>query len=79
MKSPVNWTWTRKKEAAAELLARGGITAKSIAEQLGVSRETIRFWKRSPEFNQRIEQYLDKCRVELERQQLVRIRRIMKS
>jgi transposase-like protein len=78
MKSPVNWTWSRKKEAAAKLLAEGGVTAKAIAEHLGVARETLRFWKRSPEFNERIEQHLDRCRAELARQQLASIRRIMR-
>jgi len=58
MKSPTRWSWTRKKELAAKLLAEG-ITATAAAQHLGVARETIRFWKRSPEFLARINQLVD--------------------
>jgi DNA-binding CsgD family transcriptional regulator len=62
----VNWTWNRKKEVAARLLADGSLTATEIAQQLGVSRETIRFWKRSPEFVTRIEQCVEAYRRTIE-------------
>ena len=59
MKIPTRWTWNRQKEQAAQLLTEGRMTAIEIARHVGVSRETVRYWKRSPEFQARMQQHLD--------------------
>ena len=79
MKIPTRWVWTRKKEVAAKLLAEGGITSKAIAQELGVSRETIRYWKRSPEFHARIEQHIERFRVALSKDMLASMRKTIRN
>ncbi|WP_425203992.1 phBC6A51 family helix-turn-helix protein [Priestia megaterium] len=54
---------TKQQLMACEMLARGGIERKEIAEQVGISRATLYNWLKKPEFNaevdRRIQEYKD--------------------
>lgn len=62
MRYPVRWEWTRQREIAARMVAEGSLTAIQIAKEIGVSRETIRFWKRSPQFQAQVNAYIEEAR-----------------
>lgn len=47
---PANWVWTHQREQAASLLALDQLTDNEIAAQVGIDRNTLWLWKKSPEF-----------------------------
>lgn len=59
------WTWTVQRETAARLLAEGELGMAQIAAKIGVNRRTITFWKKEPEFQERIHRYVQEIAAEL--------------
>lgn len=71
------FTITKKHEEAAQLLASGELTDTEIAERLDVTRQTIWYWKKNPEFAALIDEHLDRFREEVLRRGLAnRMRRV---
>src|SRR5579864_6555805 len=52
---PPKWFWTDQKKEAARLLADFRLKQIDVANQIGVSRETIRNWNACEEFQNQIE------------------------
>ncbi|MHB1161671.1 MAG: helix-turn-helix domain-containing protein [Chloroflexota bacterium] len=50
--------WSERKLQAALLVAQDQLTNTDIAERVGVSRNTIDEWKRTPSFAEKVEQLL---------------------
>jgi hypothetical protein len=48
------WTWTKQRETAAKLAAEDTQTDTQIAATVGVSQMTLERWKRTPEFQARV-------------------------
>ena len=46
--------WTRQTELAAVLVAEDKLTDQQIADQLGITRVTLHFWKTNPKFQARV-------------------------
>lgn len=77
------WEWTAQREAAASLAADDRLTDRQIAEQVGVSRETIVSWRMSDEFRARIAEHvnarLDACMTEGIADKRNRVRRLSET
>lgn len=54
--------WTKSKERAAEMLAEDRLSDVAIANKVGVAPMSLYYWKRNPEFRDRIEYYLEGIR-----------------
>jgi transposase-like protein len=63
--APVRWVWDERRETAAALLAQGELSVNEIARQVGVTRDLIWIWRKSPLFQARITEHLDRIRDEL--------------
>lgn len=46
--------FTPEQEKAIELLARGGLRLKDIAEEVGCSEKTLYTWRKLPEFMEQV-------------------------
>ena len=56
------WTWNKAREKAAVLLAEDRLSDERIAEDCGVSRVTLHFWKQREEFTNRIAEHVEAFR-----------------
>jgi DNA-binding XRE family transcriptional regulator len=54
--------WTTQREQAAQLVADDALSDQSIADKLGVTRQTLANWKREPAFQQRVAEHLEAAR-----------------
>lgn len=64
------WTWTAERERAAELVADGHLTNDEIAAECDVEARTIQYWKRAPEFRERVHEHLAVWRAKLSQEGL---------
>lgn len=48
------WTWTKQREKAAKLAAEDALTNEQIAASIGVTRQTVDYWRLKPEFRARV-------------------------
>ena len=55
----IPWFWTRKRELAAKLVADETLTGTEIGNQVDVGRRTLDRWKTSPEFQARVDGYIE--------------------
>jgi len=60
-----DFEWTKAKEEAAELVARGELGVGEIADRLGVTVRTLYEWRKSPEFGERVESFVEGFRAVL--------------
>lgn len=49
--------WNDKREQAALLVAEGRLSDVQIVRCVGVSKQTLDYWKRRPEFEDRVAAY----------------------
>jgi hypothetical protein len=59
------WCWTADRERGAELVADGSLTHVEIGAQCGVDPATIKRWKASPAFRERVHEHLTAWRAKL--------------
>lgn len=71
----VRWAWTPARERAAELVAADELTDEAIAAAVGVSRRTLTYWKRHPEFRARVAARQREARALWRREWLAELRR----
>lgn len=50
------WKWNKAKHDAAQLLAADEFTDQEIADRVGIIRNTLWVWKKSPEFAARVKE-----------------------
>lgn len=55
---PSRWEWTQQRETAAALLALGELSVEQIADAVGCDRNTLWWWRKSPEFAARVKEHL---------------------
>ncbi len=53
---PVGFSWTKKTETAAQLVAEGSLSFDDMAKDAGTTRPTLRKWRSHPEFQARVEE-----------------------
>lgn len=56
--SPQSWTWTEKRELAAQLVADDHLTNDQIAAKAGVTASQLERWKHFPEFSERVAEHV---------------------
>jgi transposase-like protein len=57
--------WTDESKNAAEMIAAGTLTHTKIAEEIGVTRQTIHNWLAKPEFTARVQDHIDGFRAKV--------------
>jgi hypothetical protein len=55
--------WTEQRDKAARLVADGRKTEASIAAEVGISTRTLERWRTQPEFQERVERYIQAAEV----------------
>lgn len=65
------FTWSKRRERAALLVAKDEETDEQIAAALKITRRTLAYWKRNPAFAARVQEHRDRWRRELAAKGLV--------
>jgi hypothetical protein len=50
------WSWSKQREKAAKLAAEDALTNEQIAASIGVTRQTVDYWRLKPEFQARVDE-----------------------
>jgi hypothetical protein len=66
------FVWTPQRELALQLLVEDRLTDEAIAQQVGVCRRTLGYWKTHPEFAAAAERRLQAYARQLRRELLAR-------
>ena len=71
------WTWTNKKELAAQLSADDSLSDVKIAKEVGIATRSLTRWKLDPEFRARVAEHVDAWKLEIRKRGLaIKERRI---
>lgn len=57
-----NYKFTKKKQKAVELLINGDLTKKEIAEELGITRQTLYKWMNDERFQAELQKQTDQIK-----------------
>ncbi len=65
-----DFRWTEARDKAAILVAADRLTVAQIAEEIGISRQSLHAWKQQPEFIARVQEHLDEVNRRLAKQEI---------